>query len=166
MAQVYSVSFSSADSTAVIKDIFMITASTVSNFIVRELRINQIAAALTSTAIELLSLTIYRGSSIASAGGATATPVNVDSRSDATATFTTLVNSSTPGSSGAVAQLLYSSPWNTQLPFVWRPPKDERPVCKLSQRLQVRLGAPGAAMVIGGSMIIEEIGKFPGGTAQ
>lgn len=163
---VYSVSFSSAAVVAAVTEPFALTASTVSNFVLREVRLGQVAAALTSSAIETLTVGIYRGSTLGSTAGATAAIYNQDARSDSTGTFATLINSSSPGSSGTSAQLLYSAPWNTQLPFVWRPPKDERPVFKLGQRLQVRLGAPAAGITVGGSVLVEEIGKTPGGTAQ
>mgnify|MGYP001594984925 CR=1 FL=1 len=160
----YSVAFASAESSAVDKDIFMITASTKSNFRVRELVLAKLGAALSATAQEILSVLIRRGSSVASAGGATAVPRNLDARSDSTATFTTLVNSSTPGSS--TGEIIYSGSWNTLERFVWRPPKNESPVCILSQRLQVRLGTPAAAINLVGTMIVEEIGKAPGSAVQ
>lgn len=164
--QIYSVAFSSADSSAVAKDIFEITGSTKSSFKLHEVHLGQIAAALTSSAIETLTVSIYRGATVAAAGGATATPRHIDARTSATATFAVLLNSSSPGSSSTSAHLLFSRPWNTQEPFVYRPAPEDRPVCKLTQRLQVRLGAPAAAIVIGGTIIIEEVGRVPGSTVR
>ena len=166
MGHFYSVGFSSADSSAVVKDIFQIQGSTTANFRLRELHLGKIAAALTSTAIELLAVSIWRGSSLTSAGGATAAPTIVDGRYSATATFTTLVNSSSPGSSGTSAKLLFARPWNTQQEFVVKWGEKDAPTCVLSQRLQVRMGAPGAAIVIGGSMVIEEVPHVPGSTVR
>lgn len=161
--QMYAVSFSSANSSAVAKDIFEITASTLSSLVIHSVEIAQVAAALTSSAIESLTVAVFRGATDADGGGSTGTPVNLNGRSSATATFLTQINSSSPGSSaGGAAKLVFARPWNTQTPFVWRPPVNERPTCKLSQRLQVRLGAPAAAMVIGGTIIVEEIGRIPG----
>ena len=162
--QLYSVSFASNDATTVVKDIFEITGSTKSNYRVRELTLSKIGAAFSSTAQELLTLLIRRGSSAAAAGGATATPRNLDGRSDATATFAIALNSSTPGSS--TGEIIYSGSWNTNQMFVWRPPKNESPICILSQRLQVRLGASAATITIAGTMIVEEIGKMPGSAVQ
>jgi len=159
---VYAVSFTSADATGVTKDIFDITGSTKSNFVVHALYLAQIAAALTSSAIEAVPIGVYRGSTLASAGGATSIPRKLDGRSSATATFSVLINSSSPGSSGPAAQLLHSMPWNTQTAFVWKPAPEDRPTCRLSQRLQVRLGATASTVTIGGTLIVEEIGKIPG----
>lgn len=156
----YSVAFSSADSSAVVKDVFEITASTKANLRIHEVHLGKIAAAMTSTAIENLAVLIRRGSSAAAAGGSTNKPINIDARSQATAEFTVLNNSSTPGSS--TGDILFSAIWNTQKPFVWKPAPEDRPTCILSQRLQVRLGAPAAAIVINGSIIVEEIPKAPG----
>jgi len=162
-ANVYTISFSSADSTGVVKDIFEITPSTQANIEFRKLVLGKIAPALSSTAIELLTVSIYRGATDADAGGSTGSGVLMDSLRGATHTFDVQLNSSSPGSSeGGAAELLYTQPWNTQLPFVWEPIEDERPSCKLSQRLQVRLGAPAGTITIGGTLVIEETGKMPG----
>lgn len=161
---VYAVSFSSIDASAVAQGVFQITPSTDSNISLRELRLGKVAAALSSSAIETLPVSIWRGATDADAGGTAVVPVLMDGRRGSTATFAVSVGASSPGSSagGAAIELLFSQPWNTQEDFVWRPPKDERPICILSQRLQVRLGAPAAAIVIGGTIIVEEIGKIPG----
>lgn len=160
---IYAISFSSIDASAVAQGVFEITPSTQSNVVLRELRLGKVAAAQSASAIETLPVTVYRGATDADAGGATAAAILMDARRGATNTFGVSIGASSPGSSeGGVAEKVFSQPWNTQEEFVWRPPKEERPVCILSQRLQVRLGAPAAAIVIGGTLIVEEIGKMPG----
>ena len=166
MGHFYSVGFSSADSTAVVKDIFQIKGSSKANFRLRELHLGIISAAMTSSAIETLALSIWRGSSADSVGGATAAPLNLDARYSATATFTTLVNSSSPGSSGAASKLVFSRPWNTQQEYVVKWGERDAPTCVLLQRLQVRMGAPAAAIVIGGNVVIEEVPHVPGSTIR
>lgn len=163
--QTFSVSFSSHQASGVVKDVFEITPSTVSNIAVRELRLGKIAASLSVGASlkESLLVTVWRGATDADIGGSTIGGVLLDGRRGSTHSFAAQQNASTPGSSaGGAAELLFSQAWNTELPFIWRPVKEERPICKLSQRLQVRLGASSGAIVISGSMIIEELGKMPG----
>lgn len=163
--QTFSVSFSSHQASGVVKDVFEITPSTESNIALREVRLGKIAAALSVGASlkEALLVTVWRGSTDADIGGSTISGVLLDGRRESTHTFAAQQNSSTPGSSetGPGIELLYSQSWNTELPFIWRPVKEERPICKLSQRLQVRLGASTGAIVISGSMVVEELGKMP-----
>ncbi len=165
MGNLYSVSFSSQDAAAVATDIFDITGSTLTSYRLRELSLGQVAAALTSSAIETLTLEIYRGSTIAS-GGATAAVVRVDSRTSATSALLAVVGSSTPGSSGTSAQRVFGIGWNTQVPIVLKWDEKTAPTCKLGERLQVRLGAPAATMILGGTIVVEELGRVPGSTVR
>ena len=57
MGNLYSVSFSSVNATGVAKELFEIIGSTLSSFRVWGLTIGQIAAALSSSAIETLTVT-------------------------------------------------------------------------------------------------------------
>ena len=166
MGHYYAVGFSSADSSAVVKDIFQIKGSTKANFRLREMHLGKIAAAQTSSAIETLPVSIWRGSTLDAVGGATGTVVNLDGRYSATGTFTTLVNSSSPGSSGPAGLLVFSKPWNTQNEYVVKWGEKDAPTCVLGQRLQVRMGAPAAAIVIGGNVVIEEVPHVPGSTVR
>lgn len=161
---VYSISFTSADASGVAKGVFEVTPSTQSNISLREVRLGKVAAALSSSAIESLVVSVWRGATDADAGGSTGSGVLQNALRESTHTFAVQLNSSSPGSSagGAGIKLLHAQAWNTtQEDFVWRPPKDERPSCKLSQRLQVRLSASAGAIVIAGSMLVEETGKVP-----
>ena len=170
MSNIYSISFSSVATVAAAVELFDVKGSTLSNFRLTSLTFGQIAAALSSSAIESLAVGVYRGSTLSSSATGlnftTVNPVNLDSQSEATARLTAIVNSSLTGSSGAAASLLLSQPWNTQTTFVWKPRcdkgVDERPTMALGERLQVRLGAPAAAIIVGGTMVVEEIGRVPG----
>jgi hypothetical protein len=71
------------------------------------------------------------------------------------------LNSSSPGSSGTSAKCIYAAAVNDAAPVVWRPHADDRPVISVSERLQVRMGASGAAMSVSGTLIVEELGKNP-----
>ena len=169
MGNLYSVAFSSVNATGVAKELFEIIGSTLSSFRVWGLTIGQIAAALSSSAIETLTVGLWRGSTVGSSGTAV-TPIRLNARSSATASFTALINSSALGATAASAQLVLAKVWNTQNDFVWQARADgdidERPVCILGQRLHVRLGAPAGTIALGGTLLIEEIGRLPGSTVK
>ena len=178
MGNIYSVAFSSINATGVVSDLFYVKGSSLSGMRILGLTLGQVAAALSSSAIENLTVSIYRGSSLSSTGdasggttssaGTLVVPVNINQRSEATASFLAYAYSTAPGSSGVIAELLHSSPWNTQRQFVWRPYKEAlgKPTVSLGERLQVRLSAPAATIVVGGTLLLEEIGRIPGATAE
>lgn len=164
----YSVAFSAVASTLGNKDLFDILSSTVSGFRVSHVAVWKSTQGSTEgAAIQVIACS----SALASAGGSTIAVARLDSRSSATASFTGLMNSTTPGSSGgADARLLYAGALNDSAPFVWTPPRgpgfDERPVLgkpglttPLQERLQVRIGVVAAAVTVSGTVILEEIGK-------
>ena len=157
---IYAVAYSSGGSTAVPKELFQIQASTNSFLRVHAIHVGQSTGDYTgATEVELCAITVHRGSSLDAAGGSTAVPVNLDARQTSTATFTTLVNSSSPGSSGTSAKLVHAGVMATGQPFCWKP---EFPVIVgLSERLQVRMSAPNAAITTNAVVYVEEIGKNP-----
>ena len=157
----YSVAFSSQASTGIAKDLWYILSSSLSRFKISEVYL----ACSTMGTTETMAVTIHTGSTIASAGGSTISTPNISERSGSTATFSGLINSSTPGSSGAGAVLLYAGSVSMYHPFIWRPyrdaQQDDRPVIGLQKRLQVRMSASLAALNLNGTLIVEEIGKLP-----
>ena len=160
--QIYSVSFSNTPATGVDKDIFELITSTNSRVKLREVRLSQsTAAVLGATEVELLSVAIHRGATVAAIGGSTSTPVKRDPR-QRVADAVVVVNSSTPGSgSTGLADLLFAGQFLTGEEFLWRPPEDERPLIGLGERLSVRLGASAQTITLQGTMTFEEVGKVP-----
>lgn len=162
---VYSMSFSSHIASGVDKGVFEVLPSTQSNIKVHSLHLGKeaAAAAFNSSVVESLLVQVFRGATDADIGGSTMNGVLLDNLRGSTHTFAAQQNSSTPGSSqGGAAQLIHSETWITDRPFVWAPPEDKQPTCKLSERLQVRLGASAATITISGTLVVEETGKMPG----
>ena len=163
--QSYTVSFSSITATGVLKDIFHLLSSSLDRFKISSIFIAQSTAGFTgATEIELLSVSVMRGSTVAAVGGSTGLFVPPDEKTPAAQTKVDL-NSSTPGESTSEVYL-HAGTMDTGRPFVWEPfrdrYRDERPMIGLSQRLAVRLGPSSAVITLNGSMTIEEVGKVPG----
>lgn len=166
IGNVYSVSFSAVSATAgSTKDLFDIVASTSMRFKVGYVSIYK--STIGST--EGMNISLWRGSSVPSSGGAANTPTALDTRSLSTATFTAVTNAAIPGSSGTGAKLLFAGVLNDYAPFVYLPVydenRDDRPIigtlgssAGLGERFQVRMASPAAAITLSGTIIIEEIG--------
>ena len=163
--QSYTVSFSSMTATGVLKDIFHLISSSLQRFKISNISIGQSTANFSGAGeMELLSVSVMRGSTVAAAGGSTGLLVPMDGRTPASQILADL-NSSTPGESTSEVYL-HAGTMETGKPFVWEPfrdrYRDERPMIDLSQRLAVRLGPSSAVITLNGSMTIEEVGKVPG----
>lgn len=144
-------------------DLVEITASTKSDFLLTGIVLSRVSTAgVGTTAVEHPLLQILRGSS-ANAGTATGIARNIDSMSKTTATFLINLGTTAIGSAGSTVHRLLSVSFNTLFDsFMWMPPKDQRPSCKLGERLSVRIGPRANALVMTGTIFIEEIGKRPG----
>lgn len=158
---VYAIAYSSGGSTAVAKELFNIQ-STASFLQVLGIHVGQSTGDYTgSTEVELLAVTVHRGSTLDASGGTTGTVINMDGRSGATGTALTIINSSSPGSSGTSSKLINSGIMVTGSPYKWEPPFPV--VLGLSERLQVRLSAPQATITTNGVVYVRELGKNPNG---
>ncbi len=116
---------------------------------------------------EILSVTMFRGHTVAGSGGTDPTPANVNSYGRASVTAAAANNTTVATTSGV---LLYASTWHIQAGFIWRPPEDfardpfrRHFVIKPSERFVVRVNATtlADAVTTNGTVMFEEIGKAP-----
>ena len=62
-------------------------------------------------------------------------------------------------SSGGLA-ILHTTVWNIAQEFIYLPPPEHRPVCKIGESIVVELvTAPGSSLAISGTLIFEETGN-------
>lgn len=142
-------------------DVFEITASTRSNLRLHGMILSRVSTAgVGTTSVDHPLVEVLRGSS-ANGGTATGTAINLDSLSRATASFLVNLVTSAIGSAGStVAELLSASMNSVGGTFVWYP--ECKPTCKLGERLSIRIGPRANAMVLTGTVYVEETGKMPG----
>lgn len=149
----------SAISVSAAQDLWEVVAPSNSYVRLKEVRFGQYSDAGDAEA-EILSVTFVRGDTVSGSGGSTITPVPVwPGPTQPTAGTTVERNNTTvANTSGAV---IWADAWNVQTPFLYLPEADAAIVIKPSQRLCVRITAPGDAITMNGVLTFEEIGKSP-----
>jgi len=154
---VYTVPFSATTLTTNAHDLFCLTGSTSSRVVLREIRLGQYSE-FGEAQSELLSLTIWTGSTAAASGGSTITPRNVQSHTGAPTANTSAITASTTLSSTTSAVQRYADAWNVAAGYLYTPPPPERIVINPGQIMVVRMSAPNDAMTMNGTLTFQEIG--------
>ncbi len=169
---VFSAAFS-AVAISVAQDLFEIVAPANSRVRLLEIDIGQYSdiggatADLAAAEQEILSLTVHRGHTVSGSGGSAVTPANVNPYGRAAGATVEANNTTVAITSGV---LIWATTWHVQAGFIWRPqeqaPRGLDPfrrniLIKPSQRLVIRITAPGDELTTNGSILFEEIGKAP-----
>lgn len=116
-------------------------------------------AQLTNTSVEILpvSIKLLPATVTAGSGGGAFTP-EVDTDTDAAATFTARINDTTPATTSGTAHFKHADMWNLVNGYQWIFPERARPSCKLSEAIVFSLdGAPAAARTVSGSLKLREL---------
>jgi len=114
---------------------------------------------VTASTVEALALSVKRLTATVSAGsaGSAFTP-NLDTDTDAAATFTARINDTSIATTSGSTAYLHVDVFNLVNGYQWIFPERARPSCKLSEALIFSLdSAPGGARTMSGSMKVREL---------
>lgn len=147
------------------QDLFELTAAATSRIRILEIEVGQ-TSELADAQMEIIPLQLIRGYTTSGSGGASVTPVNLNSYQRAAVTAVER-NNTTLATTGT-AETIFSLPWHLQAGFIWRPGQDPSglmenrryPLIEASQRVVLRMAAAVADDLTGamGTITFEELG--------
>jgi hypothetical protein len=158
VGRIYTVTWDAATSITVALDAFEITPAAEKHIYIHELKLWQEGAAdVGDVAEEILGVSIIRGFTTSGSGGA-AGAVGKQMGGDAAAGFAAEVRNTTLATTGTTEKI-DTDGFNVRVPYIWTPIPEDRPHCSLTQtRIVVRLTAPADAIILNGSLKVEEQG--------
>ena len=154
MGVMYAASFGGAAVSAA-QDVFEIVAPSNKVVVMHEIVLEQSSDA-GDTEAELLRIQAIRGLGSSGSGGSGASPVPLESGSGAAGSSVEVNN--TTLASGGTTSVLFDRAFNVQIGFFWQPTPECRIVLSPSQRMVIRIPAPGDPLTMHGTVVFEEIG--------
>lgn len=154
----YSIVFPPTSIAAAITDLLQLTPATNKVICIKGYRFNQVGVAdMTDAQDETLGYTVIRGHTATGSGGTTPTPRPMGP-SDTAAGFAAQANNTTIASSGTTVTL-DSGGFNVRAQDIFWYPDGYEPVASAANTtLLIRLSAPTDAIIITGTVYVEEVG--------
>ena len=151
----YTLTWDADTAVTTILDIFNVDPAADKPVVIHELRIWQ-TTDLQDAAEEIIRISIRRGYTTTSSGGASAV-VGKANPGDAAASFTARCRDTTVATT-ATPDFQHQDGWNIRVPYIWTPAPSDQPI-SMNPIMVVRLdAAPADSITMGASLLVEEMG--------